>query len=198
LETVFKVPPIYEYCRIDRYKYLVPLGKAAAKLEPPALIMELGAWWGKATVWMAHHAKSGVDVIAVDNFKGSMNHVEIPHFKSFDKIAKDQHVPTPQEFFWHSVRHFDRHKSIKLATGEFDVVAEKVNDGVIDMLFVDGDHFQTTHDLITWWPKVKKGGTIFCHDVDKQHFTVGDEFRIFCEHHDRCWDVDGELGWVVK
>jgi len=189
---------VEQYCRLDRYKYTKTIGDTVATLPPGSIVFELGAWWGRTTSYMAARSQPGCKIFAVDNFNGSMNHIEIPHFEKYLKIGAAKGFANPQDFFWAGVKMYDKHRNVRLYEGEFDDCAVHCKDGAIDLLFVDGDHFQTTHDLVTWWPKVKKGGIIYCHDVDKQHFTVGEEFRQFCEYHDRCWDMDGELGWVVK
>lgn len=46
----------------------------------------------------------------------------------------------------------------------------------LDTLFIDGDHTYdgVMRDILCWWPKVKKGGTIIFHDYkrDKMHEGV--------------------------
>jgi hypothetical protein len=52
--------------------------------------------------------------------------------------------------------------------------------------------------MMTWVPKVKKGGKVFVHDVNCLHFHVGEEFRIFCEFYGYEWDMDYDLGCFTK
>ena len=40
--------------------------------------------------------------------------------------------------------------------------SERVNDGLIDIVFIDGDHGYepTFQDMVLWWPKLKRGGVM--------------------------------------
>lgn len=179
------------------YPYLSILADAVGRLPDGAQIVELGCWWGKATSVMVNASNETQMVFAVDHFGGTNSGAEKYNFDRFRELREAQGVATDKEMF-RLVMGQRVTKDFTVVEGEFDHAAPTFKDDSIDFLFVDGDHTQTTHDLITWYPKVKTGGIVYCHDVGAKGFTVGEELRMFCEFHDLCWDMDGELGWFRK
>ncbi len=60
--------------------------------------------------------------------------------------------------------------------GDSVKISNQYVEQTIDTLFIDGDHTYdgVMRDILCWWPKVKKGGTIIFHDYkrDKAHEGV--------------------------
>lgn len=57
---------------------------------------------------------------------------------------------------------------IKVLEGDSVAMADKVEDGSLDFVFIDADHRYTgvKADIKAWAPKVKEGGIISGHDLD--------------------------------
>lgn len=183
---------------LAKYKYLRVLSESVGRLPSDALIVELGCWWGKATAAMALSSVPTQEIHAIDNFKGSASAREKQSFDAYRKQRVKEGFKSDEEKFWAWLKLACPSVVITLGRGEFDSAVVNYPDESIDMLFIDGDHMQTTHDLITWFPKVKTGGIVYCHDVNSKDFTVGEELVIFCDYHGLDWDMDGELGCFSK
>jgi len=127
---------------------------------PPAggVIVEIGSWKGKSTIWLASGSKAGnkIPVYAVDHHQGSPEHYRwygpapintFPEFQNNIKAAglADMVVPIVE-------------KSA--------AASEKFNQPV-ELIFIDGDHtYQSVkQDFELWFPKLIEGGTIVFHDT---------------------------------
>ncbi len=63
---------------------------------------------------------------------------------------------------------------------------ERVKDGELDFAFIDGDHrYQAVHDdLWAWWPKLRNGGIMICHDYRaRRYYGVIQAVTEFCLEH---------------
>jgi predicted O-methyltransferase YrrM len=120
------------------------------------VIVEIGSWKGKSTIWLASGARDGggARVYAID-----------PHTAQSDNLATQSAVPTLEEFS-RNVR----------AAGVDDLVVPMVTtsadaarafDRPVELLFIDGahDYASVALDLDLWFPKVVDGGTIAFHDT---------------------------------
>lgn len=60
---------------------------------------------------------------------------------------------------------------LTLINSTSDEAKDKIRDGSIDLLFVDGSHQyeQVKRDLENYWPKVKTGGVLLGHDYQAPH-----------------------------
>lgn len=134
--------------------YLYSLAKAVSSL---GVIVEIGSWKGKSTIWLAQGAQAGQggEVYAID-----------PHVGGPDQEQKGyRNVHTEEEF----------KNNIRLAGVEHLVVPlvmtsrEAVQgwNRPIGLLWVDGDHSyeNVKFDLYNWEPYVVVGGVIAFHDT---------------------------------
>ena len=120
------------------------------------VIVEIGSWKGKSTIWLANGARDGggSTVFAID-----------PHTAVSDNLATQSAVPTLEEFTG-NIR----------AAGVDDLVVAMVTtsaeaargfDRPVELIFIDGahDYESVALDLELWFPKVVDGGTIAFHDT---------------------------------
>jgi predicted O-methyltransferase YrrM len=120
------------------------------------VIVEIGSWKGKSTIWLSAGSKAGnkVKVYAVDPHTGSEEHKE-----AYGKVW------TFEEF----------KKNIKNA-GMDDIVIPLVKESVpaaaefkepVGLIFVDGahDYESVKKDFKAWYPKVADGGIMVFHDT---------------------------------
>ena len=124
-------------------------------------------------------------------------------------IAVDPWCPTENYARWpnksHGIheREFDRvhakhpGKIVKVKAFSHEA-APDVEDGSLDLVFIDGDHSYegVRLDIDCWLPKVRKGGIISGHDYDNTnkygdafkgvdravHETFGDDFEVYADH----------------
>ena len=120
------------------------------------VIVEIGSWKGKSTVWLAVGSKAGkkIGVYAIDPHTGSSEHKDIlgksstfKEFKENVKRAKVDDVVTPIV------------KKSEDAAADFNKPVE--------LLFIDGDHSYDSvlADFTAWFPKLIDGGIIAFHDT---------------------------------
>jgi len=120
------------------------------------VIVEIGSWKGRSTVWLASGSKAGsaVPVHAVD-----------PHTGSAEHRPGGAPVATFEEFRANVAR-----------AGVDDIVVPLVKPSLdaaggfafpVELLFIDGDHAYEAvlADFRAWFPKVVDGGVIAFHDT---------------------------------
>lgn len=146
---------------------------AAAATTGTGLIVEIGSWKGRSTVWLAAGARTiGARVYAID-----------PHVDS----REDPDAATFETFCANLAR-----------AGIADVVeplvmtssqAARVLEGPIELLFIDGDHSYDAvrRDAELWLPKLADGGIVMFHDVGTAY---GGPTRVF--RQSICWNAKFE------
>lgn len=120
------------------------------------VIVEIGSWKGKSTIWLASGSKVGkkVRVYAVDPHTGSPEHKEmygkVWTFDEFRKNVRDaglDDVVTPiVETSYEACKHLDK---------------------PIELIFIDGAHEYALVklDFELWFPKLVTGGIMAFHDA---------------------------------
>lgn len=128
----------------------------ARNCKGDGVIVEIGSWKGKSTIWLGKGSKAGnkLKVYAIDPHTGSHEHK-----KESDKVW------TFEEF----------KKNISKAQVEDVVVpipkaseetAKNFNQ-TVELIFIDGahDYDSAKLDFELWFPKVKDGGVMAFHDT---------------------------------
>jgi predicted O-methyltransferase YrrM len=132
------------------------LYKLAKNCSGRGVIVEIGSWKGKSTIWLAKGSKSGmgIKVYAVDP------HIGFPDVKeTYGKI-------------WT----FDEFKNNITGAGVSDVIipivktsedAAKDFNMPVELIFIDGVHQYdyVKQDFELWFPKVAEGGIMAFHDT---------------------------------
>lgn len=123
-----------------------------------AHFVEIGAWKGKSTSFMAVEIKNSGKKIkfdVVDTFKGSSEHQNLPCIIN-DTLYQEylNNIEPVKEL-------------INTIVGDSSNIAGMYADDSLDFVFVDGDH---THegvlkDIIAWYPKIKPGGYLCGNDI---------------------------------
>jgi len=120
------------------------------------VIVEIGSWKGKSTIWLAHGTKAGkhIKIYAIDPHTGSPQtaiayapHYTYPEFMANIKSAGVSDIVTPL-----------------IMTSE--EAAENFQESVA-LVFIDGDHDyeMVKLDFELWFPKLAIGGIMVFHDV---------------------------------
>ena len=70
--------------------------------------------------------------------------------------------------------------------------AEGIEDGSLDWVFIDADHsFRgVSEDIANWLPKIRKGGMVIGHDIDREgvRLAVEQHFGVEWETKDKAWN----------
>ena len=120
------------------------------------VIVEIGSWKGKSTIWLASGSRrgAGVPVYAID-----------PHTAESDNLATQSAVPTFAEF----TRNIRQAGVADLVVPLVTTSAEAARDfeHPVELIFIDGahDYASVALDFELWFPRVVDGGTIAFHDT---------------------------------
>jgi len=120
------------------------------------LIVEIGSWKGKSTIWLGNGSKSGnkIKIYAIDPHTGSPKHKKmygkVYTFDEFEKNVKNANV-------------IDIVVPIRKTSNE---TAKNFNEPV-ELIFIDGAHEykMIKLDFELWFPKVINGGIMAFHDT---------------------------------
>ena len=149
------------------------------------VIVEIGSWKGKSTIWLAKGSQAGkrVAVYAVDPHDGSG---ELKHTHG-------------------ALWSFDDFKANLAAAHVDDVVVPLVRtseeaargfDTSVELIFIDGDHEYSAvrADFEAWFPKVAVGGIMAFHDADAPGpRRVAEQFVVRSRHFRNVSFVDSIL-----
>lgn len=128
------------------------------KAEPGARFVEIGAWQGKSTFFMAAsiaNSKKDIKFWTIDTWKGSKEHEDLDIIKE-DKLY---------DIFLHNIQPVRDY--VVPIRGNSSEQADRFEDGSLDFVLVDGDHSLegATKDIEAFWPKVKDGGIMAGDDL---------------------------------
>lgn len=142
-------------------------------------ILELGAWLGKSSSYLADNAGDRT-VIIVDSWKGSPN-----------ELGSTHRLATMTDIYEIFKENMGDRKYIPIR-GESKDVCGNFDDEVLDVVFIDATHtYEAVKDDINiWLPKVKKGGILAGHDYEPAHPGVVkavDELLPDKEIMNYCW-----------
>ena len=129
----------------------------ARSLPSHSVVVEIGSWQGKSTIWLGKGIEAGhsdhMTLYAIDPHVGSVEHQgsskKVWTFPNFEKNIKKASL-----------------ESIVTPLTMTSVEGVKKVDKKVDLIFIDGahDYDSVKVDLATWFPKVKEGGVIAFHD----------------------------------
>ncbi len=160
------------------------------KAKDGAVFVEIGAWKGKSTAFMAVEIiNSGKDIEfhTVDTFKGSDEKVH-----HADTICQEGRL---EEVFRRSIR--DVNKYVTVHVGDSSSLAAEFKDKSVDFVFVDGAHTYegVKKDLEAWWPKLKSGCRMGGDDIRWKGVSKATE-----EFFARTPEItpNGKHWWMVK
>jgi len=138
--------------------------------EEGAEFVEIGAFAGKSTAFMAEEIKNSGKIIkfyAVDTWEGSAEHQ-----KMLKDICGDK---TLWELFNQNIEPLRDY--VNPICSRSTEAATMFADASLDFVFIDGSHTyeDVRDDIKAWYPKVKEGGYIGGHDYDMRFngiFTI--------------------------
>ena len=124
---------------------------AAAASSGHGLVVEIGSWKGRSTVWLAYGARvRGLKVHAVDPHRHSS---EDPRAETLDALLENLARAGVADIV----------EPLVMTSAE----AAGVIAGEVELLFVDGNHSVAgaRADANIWLPRVMSGGVVMFHDV---------------------------------
>lgn len=149
------------------------LYSAAKTIKGRGIILEIGSWKGKSTIWLAKASLSGpkVKVYAVDPHTGSPEHKE--QFGTVDTFSD----------FKQNIERAGVTETVIPIVKTSMQAAQEWDGSPIEFLWIDGAHEyeMVKQDFDLWSPYVVEGGTIAFHDTGLRSGTQGP--KEFVEQH---------------
>jgi predicted O-methyltransferase YrrM len=132
------------------------LHRLARKCSGKGVVVEIGSWKGKSTIWLGHGSRDGrnVKIHAIDPHTGSPEHGGTNrHVWTFEQFQKNIQSAGVDDVI---VPHVD-----------YSVTAAQKFDEPVELIFVDGLHEYegVKADFEAWFPKVIEGGIMAFHDT---------------------------------
>ena len=132
------------------------LYQLARNCSGKGVIVEIGSWKGRSTIWLGHGSCAGrrVKIHAVDPHTGSPEHQnEANRVWTFDEFQQNLRTAGVNDVV---VPHVD-----------FSVNAARQFHEPIELIFIDGlhDYDSVKADFEAWFPKVIEGGIMAFHDT---------------------------------
>ena len=129
----------------------------------PAVLVELGVDRGEsyfAFCQAAAENRTGTRCLGIDTWRGDQ------HAGGYDETTFGQVSE-------HNRAHYDSFST--LVRSDFDEALSQFQPGSIDVLHLDGLHTEAAvrHDVDSWLPTLRPGGTLLLHDVDVQSKEFG-------------------------
>lgn len=156
----------------------------------PAKIAEVGVWLGRSMGAMWDFFRMDAPTIyAIDTFKGTDGDLEqSAMIKSLGVNQRAAFLCCMEQIMIPPHR---RGYSFNLIEKDSVTAAKDFRDHELDAVFIDADHsLLAVHaDVLTWLPKVKRGGVIAGHDYDYPDvfMAVNDVIKGPIEKIGNCW-----------
>ena len=131
------------------------LAKVISKINPK-ICVEIGSWLGLSTTYIAARLSDDSILYAVDTWLGSLEHNQ-----SWREDTQKR-LPTLYQQFLSNIIHSGFHNRIfplRMSSVEASLALNEEN---IDMVYIDGSHFEEDvyNDFISWWPKIGNTGML--------------------------------------
>lgn len=139
--------------------------RIAAVVPGDAMLVELGPWLGKSTIYLAHAlmkiGKGSARIYAIDTWKGSPSEQAL-----FDYIAQGGDRP-PLARFLYNVDRAGVGEMVTPVLSDSVEAAGTFDDKSLSFTFYDTDHTeeQLSKELLAWMPKMKPGCFFGGHDI---------------------------------
>ena len=159
-----------------------------AQASDNALFVEIGAWKGCSTAYMAVeiiNANKQINFDVIDTWKGSTEH---------NINTEDLQEALYREFLNNTapVKHIIRPIRTTSLQG-----SKLYEDNSIDFVFIDAGHsyVDVITDINSWFPKVKQGGFIGGHDYGHPWVEVQEAVDTFFKNIDKPFEI-AEYSWL--
>jgi hypothetical protein len=159
------------------------------KFPSGSTFIEIGSWKGKSAAYMAveiANSQKNISFCCIDTWQGSTEHQNFHELKDLYNIFSTN-MSSLSNYF----------TPVKKTSLE---AANMFENASIDFVFVDGSHeyIDVKNDILTWLPKIKKGGILAGHDYVPDswpgivkavneclpYFTVDVEQKCFIHHNE--------------
>lgn len=154
--------------------------KMVSEANNKAKFVEIGAWFGKSTCFLAQQIKESgknISLKVVDTWEGSIDEPTLA------KVV-EEHGGSIYKAFQSNMEKAEVDKIITPLINTSIEASKQFKDKSLDFIFIDASHDYDSviEDIKAWLPKLKKGGTIAGHDwctYGSVQNAVKDSFKEF-------------------
>lgn len=157
----------YDYCALSEWnsipgfvslKKVKKIQQVVKKLPSVCRVVELGSYKGRSAVAIASVLPDQGTLYCIDHFQGS------PEMESW-KIDSSNLL----EDFCQNIKDFGVENKIQVLAMTGDKAVDQFESESLDMLFIDAahDYDSVKSDLLSWYPKLKTDGFLFCDDYEE-------------------------------
>lgn len=197
LKTFADRTPWLDYRGIDTaewFDYADLYSRFVREASDLAAFVEVGSWLGRSTAFMAQQIRDSgkrIALYAVDSWEDRY----IGY--ASEAMQEKYRGQSPREIFAANIEACGFSRFVTAMNLPSVEGAKQFADGSLDVVFIDGDHYDVAADIAAWLPKVKRGGILAGHDYNLSHqgaFPVrrdvdaafGDRIEVFA-HGLQCW-----------
>lgn len=155
------MPELYK--KVDGWLTYASLYDEMVEKYPNGAFAEIGCWFGQSAVYLLEKIKESnysTIVTFVDTWLGGLGESEatLVQEKGVDHVF-NAFIKNTESVGYDSYQ-IVREDSVK--------AADQFIDEYFDFIFIDAGHrdWQCYNDMISWYPKLKPGGTMAGHDID--------------------------------
>lgn len=131
------------------------LYRLAKRCSGKGVIVEIGSWKGRSTIWLAKGSEAGscTQVYAIDPHTGITAESNGGTQSTLQDFLDNLHFAAAEKFV------------VPIVSTSSDAAANF--DKAVELLFIDGSHHEelVQNDFDLWFPKVVDGGVIAFHDT---------------------------------
>ena len=133
------------------------------KLEKDSILVEIGSSFGHLTTVLGEFARfKQCKLFTIDNFVGTGSELESCYKKNDIRAMLERNL-----------KNFGIEDFVTIIEGDSAKKSNYFKDKEVDFVFIDGDHrySQVKEDIMSWFPKIKTGGTMAGHDYTGKLFS---------------------------
>jgi predicted O-methyltransferase YrrM len=172
------------------FNYACLYDRVVRSISDGAVLVEIGCWQGRSTVYLASCIKDSgkaAAFYAIDHGRGGTRKTAVGKDSTTAGILAANILDCGVEDF-----------VVQIVAPSVRAV-RLFHDGTVDFCFIDGSHdYQSVlRDIAAWWPKIRIGGSLAGHDYTARWPGVGQAVNEFFQSNDCtakeiacCWSVD--------
>ena len=156
-----------------------------SKVPDDGVFVEGGAWLGSSSSYLCDKAQDRINIYIVDTWKGSQ-----------DELTTYHALATQIDIYPIFLDNMGDRKFTPIKKTSVEA-SKDFEDNSCDVVYIDMQHTYeaVSEDLKHWYPKVKNGGYIAGHDIDKDGVKLA-----VSQFFDNRYDIIGSARhcWIVK
>lgn len=155
------------------------LYNTAQRIPTGSLIVEIGAWKGRASAALYEGAGNDKTVVSIDTWKGQPDLLDSDHAEAKTKDIFKLYLMNLADLGFNPQPYYSSmdKPGPKYLISDSVEAAKMFAEETIDWIFIDGDHRKTGADIDAFLPKMKPNSIITGHDYFCFYETIQQEIH---------------------